>query len=131
MSAAAELSSSVVRPDLSVYCSGSTDSQLEIKMNTKMVTASGGYDLPAWEKLTTLKTWAEEGPPKGTLYHYPNPHNHQVLSISCAPAPPKIAAQIYTQAIATKLVAKYTQGGDSIDKAIGWASSELEGFMRA
>ena len=39
----------------------------------KMVTASGGYDLPAYEKLTTLKVWQEEGPPKGTLYHYPNP----------------------------------------------------------
>ena len=39
----------------------------------KMVAASGGYDLPAFEKLTTLKVWQEEGPPKGTLYHYPNP----------------------------------------------------------
>ena len=39
----------------------------------KLVAASGGYDLPAFEKLTTLKTWAEEGPPKGTLYHYPEP----------------------------------------------------------
>ena len=35
------LSSSVACPDLSVYCSGSTDSQLEIRMNTKIVTASG------------------------------------------------------------------------------------------
>ena len=61
----------------------------------KMVVASGGYDLPAFEKLTTLKTWAEEGPPKGTLYHYPNPHNHQILSVAAAPAPPKIAVQIY------------------------------------
>ena len=41
MSAAAELSSSVVFPLLSVYCSGRTESQLEIRMNTKMVTASG------------------------------------------------------------------------------------------
>ena len=48
--------------------------------------ASGGYDLPAFEKLTTLKTWAEESPPKGTLYHYPNPHDHQKLSISAAGA---------------------------------------------
>ena len=47
----------------------------------KMVAASGGYDLPAFEKLTDFKTWAEEGPPKGTLYHYPNPHNHQILSV--------------------------------------------------
>ena len=39
----------------------------------KMVVASGGYDLPAFEKLTTFKIWAEEGPPKGTLFHYPEP----------------------------------------------------------
>ena len=65
----------------------------------KMVEASAGYDLPAFEKLTDFKIWAEEGPPKGTLYHYPNPHNHQILSVAAAPAPPKIAHQIYTQAI--------------------------------
>jgi len=28
----------------------------------KLVVASGGYDLPAYEKLTTLKVWEEEGP---------------------------------------------------------------------
>ena len=44
----------------------------------KLVAASGGYDLPSFANLTTLKTWAEEGPPKGTLYHYPNPHDHQI-----------------------------------------------------
>jgi ABC-type glycerol-3-phosphate transport system substrate-binding protein len=38
-----------------------------------MVVASGGYDLPSFEKFTTFKVWQEEGPPKGTLYHYPNP----------------------------------------------------------
>ena len=41
------------------------------------------------EASPTFKTWAEEGPPKGTLYHYPNPHNHQILSIAAAPAPPQ------------------------------------------
>ena len=95
----------------------------------KMVAASQGYDIPAFAKLNDFKTWAEEGPPKGTLYHYP-PKPGQTLSISAYPAPPKIAAQIYTQAITTKLVAKCTQGGESIDKAIAWAASELQGFMR-
>ena len=38
----------------------------------KMVEASDGYDLPSFANFTTFKTWAEEGPPKGTLYHYPN-----------------------------------------------------------
>lgn len=95
----------------------------------KLVAASGGYDLPAFEKLTTLPTWANEGPPKGTLYHYPNPHNHQTLSIAASPAPPKIAAQIYSQAIMTKMVVRHNQG-EAMDKTIAWASSELEGFTR-
>ena len=30
----------------------------------RLVEASGGYDLPAFEKLTTLKVWAEAEPPK-------------------------------------------------------------------
>ena len=51
----------------------------------KLVAASGGFDLPPFTRYSTLPTWAEEGPPKGTLYHYPNPHNHQVLSIAAAP----------------------------------------------
>ena len=95
----------------------------------KMVAASGGYDLPAFEKLTTLKTWAEEGPPKGTLYHYPNPHNHQTLSITAAPAPPAIAFQIYTQAVPTKMVARHLQG-EALERTLAWAETEVEGFMR-
>ena len=86
----------------------------------KLVAASGGYDLPAFEKLTTLKTWAEEGPPKGTLFHYPNPYKHQILSIAAAPAPPKIAQQIYTQAIQTKMCLRYFQGEvDGKDAGLG------------
>jgi len=95
----------------------------------KMVEASGGYDLPSFEKFTTFKTWAEEGPPKGTLYHYPNPHNHQTLSIAAAPAPPRIAHQIYNQAIQTKMVVRHMQG-EPMEKTLAWAESEIEGFMR-
>jgi len=96
----------------------------------KLVAASGGYDLPAFEKLTTLKTWAEEGPPKGTLFHYPNPYNHQILSIAASPAPPKIAQQIYTQAILTKMCARYFQG-EAMEKTLAWAEGECEGYMRS
>ena len=95
----------------------------------KMVEASGGYDLPAFEKLTTLKVWAEEAPPKGTLYHYPNPYNHQILSVAAQPAPPKIAVQIYTQAIQTKMVVRFMQG-EPLEKTLAWAEAEVEGFMR-
>ncbi|CAN5847060.1 extracellular solute-binding protein [soil metagenome] len=95
----------------------------------KMVEASGGYDLPSFEKLTTFKTWAEEAPPKGTLYHYPNPHKHQTLSISAAPAPHKIAEQIYTQGVQTQMIVRHFKG-EAMDKTLDWASKELEGFMR-
>ena len=95
----------------------------------QMVSASGGYDLPAFEKLTTLKTWAEVGPPKGTLYHYPNPHNHQTLSIAAAPASPKIAQQIYVQATMTKMIVRHLQG-EAMEKTLAWAESEVEGFLR-
>jgi ABC-type glycerol-3-phosphate transport system substrate-binding protein len=95
----------------------------------KMVAASGGYDLPSFANLTTLPTWAEAGPPKGTLYHYPNPHNHQTLSIAGTPANPKIANQIYTQGLMTKMVVRHAKG-ENIEKTIDWASRELEGFMR-
>jgi hypothetical protein len=94
-----------------------------------MVIASGGYDLPSFANFTTFKTWAEEGPPKGTLYHYPNPHNHQTLSVTAAPAPPKIAQQIYTQALHTKMVVRHMQGED-MEKTLAWAESEVEGYMR-
>jgi ABC-type glycerol-3-phosphate transport system substrate-binding protein len=95
----------------------------------KLVAASKGYDIPSFEKLTTLSTWAEEGPPKGTLYHYPNPHNHQILSIAAAPAPPKIAQQIYVQATLTKMIVRHLQG-EAMEKTLSWAESEVEGFLR-
>jgi ABC-type glycerol-3-phosphate transport system substrate-binding protein len=95
----------------------------------KMVIASGGYDLPSFEKLTTFKVWAEEGPPKGTLYHYPNPYKHQILSVAAAPAPHKIAEQITTQGIQTQMAVRYFKG-EALEKTLDWASGELEGFMR-
>ena len=95
----------------------------------KMVVASEGYDLPAFSSFTDFKTWAEEQPPKGTLYHYPNPHNHQVLCIAAGPAPPKIAVQIYNQGTMCKMVARY-HGGEKLDSVLSWAESELEGFTR-
>ena len=93
------------------------------------VAASKGYDIPPFSGLHDFKTWAEEGPPKGTLYHYPNPHNHQILSIAAAPAPHKIAEQIYNQGIQTQMAVRYYKG-EAMDKTLDWAAKEIEGFMR-
>jgi len=95
----------------------------------KMVAASQGFDIPAFAKLTSLKTWAEEGPPKGTLYHYPNRYDHQKVSIAGAPAPPKIAVQIYVQGIMTKMTVRHLRG-EAMEKTLAWAEAEVEGFMR-
>jgi len=96
----------------------------------KLVAASQGFDLPPFANLTTLKTWAEEGPPKGTLYHYPNPYNHQILSIAAAPSPPKIAQQIYAQGLMTKMTVRHLQG-EPMEKTLAWAEVQVEGFMRS
>ena len=95
----------------------------------KMVAASQGFDNPAFANLTTLKTWEEEGPPKGTLYHYPNRNDHQIVSIAGAPAPPKIAVQIYVQGIMTKMTVRHMQG-EPMEKVLSWTESEVEGFLR-
>jgi ABC-type glycerol-3-phosphate transport system substrate-binding protein len=95
----------------------------------KMVVASGGYDLPSFEKLTTLSVWAEAEPPKGTLYHYPNPYNHQILSVAAAPAPHKIAEQINTSNIQCQMAVRYYTG-EPLEKTLAGAANEVEGFMR-
>lgn len=95
-----------------------------------MVKASAGFDIPAFANLTTLNVWAEEGPPKGTLFHYADPYKHQILSIAAAPAPHKIAVQIYRQGLQPQMVVRYAIKGEPMDKVLGFAASELEGYMR-
>jgi ABC-type glycerol-3-phosphate transport system substrate-binding protein len=95
----------------------------------QLVAASSGYDIPAFAKLHDFKTWADEGPPKGTIYNYP-PRGDEIASVAAAPAPPANANQIYTRGTMTKMVAHCTSGGESIEQTLAWASSELEGFMR-
>jgi len=95
----------------------------------KMVEASGGYDLPSFEKLTKFKVWGEAEPPKGTLFSYPDPYHTQTLSIAAAPAPHKIAEQIYNLGLQTQMAVRYFKG-EALEKTLDWASGELEGYMR-
>jgi ABC-type glycerol-3-phosphate transport system substrate-binding protein len=94
-----------------------------------LVLASGGYDIPGFAGLRDLKVWAGFGPPKGTLYNYP-PAGDRIVYMAGAPAPVAIATQMYNLGTITKMIAKFTQGGEPMDKVIAWAASELEGFMR-
>ncbi|MCA8929816.1 MAG: extracellular solute-binding protein [Alphaproteobacteria bacterium] len=95
----------------------------------RMVDASGGYDIPAFANFTSFDIWGKVEPPKGTLFHYPDPYHHQTLSIAAAPAPHAIAAQIFAQGTMPKMVVRLMQGED-IERTIKWAESECEGYMR-
>ncbi len=94
-----------------------------------LINASRGYDVPVYENFRDFTIWAQEGPPKGTLFNYP-PRGDVTLSIAGAPAPPKMANQMYAQGTMTKLIARCTQRGETIDQAIAWAEEEIEGFRR-
>jgi hypothetical protein len=80
--------------------------------------------------MRNFKIWEQVEPPKGVVYHYPPRDNRQVVWMAGAPAPASIAQQMYTQSIMTKMIAKYAQSGEPLDKVIGWAASELEGYQR-
>ncbi len=73
--------------------------------------------------------WEEIGPPPGGQYNYPL-RGDETQIITGFPAPQGIAAQIYAQAAIPNMVARVTQGGDSIEEAISWAENELEGYLR-
>lgn len=45
------------------------------------------------------------------------------------PSPHRIAEQIYTQGLMTKMVVRHAQG-EAMEKTLAWAESEVEGFMR-
>ena len=47
------------------------------------------------------------------------------------PAPARIGTQMFAQGTICKMVAQCTQAGRSIDQAIAFAETELEGFMRS
>ena len=95
----------------------------------KIVNGSIGYDIPSFASQRNFKIWEEVAPPKGTVFHYP-PKQSQTLSVACAPAPANVANQMYVQGVQTKLIAQCTQGGKTIQQAIDWGASELEGYMR-
>jgi hypothetical protein len=95
----------------------------------KMVAASQGYDIPSFEKLNDFKTWAEEGPPKGTLYHYP-PKRARSCRCPDFRRRRRSPSQIYNQAVDDE-DGRQGEPGRADRQGDRMAASELEGFMRA
>jgi hypothetical protein len=96
----------------------------------RQVASSQGYDLPPYTKFYDFKTWNENGPPPGTLSHYPIKGGDQKSTIACSPAPPLIAAQIFNQAVMPKMIVRHFRG-EPLEKTLDWAEGELEGFKRS
>jgi ABC-type glycerol-3-phosphate transport system substrate-binding protein len=96
----------------------------------KLVAASQGFDIPSFEGQLDFDVWEKQGPPPGSIANYP-PRGDVVVSISGAPAPVRIATQMFAQGTMTKMIAQHVVQGRSADQAIDWAASELEGFMRS
>jgi ABC-type glycerol-3-phosphate transport system substrate-binding protein len=96
----------------------------------KLVAASSGFDTPPFSSFMDFKVWEEVEPPKYTVYNYP-PRGDVIPSTTGAPAPLKIGTQIFAQATMAKLIAMCTQQGKSIEQAMSWCESEIEGFMRS
>jgi ABC-type glycerol-3-phosphate transport system substrate-binding protein len=102
-------------------------SQREIQ--EKLVTASIGFDIPPFPSLMDFKVWEEEGPPKGTFYNYP-PREDATAFLSGYPAPLKIGTQMYAQALLMKMIAMHAHQGATVEAAMNYAESEIEGYLR-
>src|SRR5438309_2427159 len=95
----------------------------------KLLAGGQGFDVPPFDKIDS-PVWAEAEPPKGTLYNF-KPRRDVIVSVAGSPAPARIGVQIYSQGTMCKMIAQCTQQGRSIEEAITWAESELEGCMRS
>ena len=97
----------------------------------QLVHASGGFDIPCVRRACATSRsgprWARRRAPCTTI--------RRAAIRSCRspalPRPPRSPRRCTRRRRITKMIAKFTQGGESMDKVIAWAASELEGFMRA
>ncbi|GAA0608183.1 extracellular solute-binding protein [Craurococcus roseus] len=98
----------------------------------KLVEASSGYDIPPFASMTEeIRVWRDVEPPRGTVYNYPvRPHHKATPNVAFAPAPAEIAVQMYNQGIQAKMIARMVQNNEPIDRVLGWATQEVEGFKR-
>jgi ABC-type glycerol-3-phosphate transport system substrate-binding protein len=88
-----------------------------------------GFDIPPFDSMLDFDVWDKVEPPPGTVYNYPlRPHHNSKRSFTGMPAPPQIAVQIYNNAVPCNMIAKVTHGGQSIEQAVAWAESELQGY---
>ena len=96
----------------------------------KMVAASGGYDLPSFEKLHRP---SRPGPRKGRRRARSTTTRTRTITRSCRSPPRRrrrrSPSRSTPRAIQTKMIVRHMQG-EAMEKTLAWAESEVEGFMR-
>ncbi len=91
--------------------------------------ASAGYDIPPMLSMHDFNIWNTEGPPTGTIFNYPSrPWHDATTNVSAAPAPPRIATQLYSNATLNVMVTKLSQGQKMKD-VLDWAEREINGYI--
>jgi ABC-type glycerol-3-phosphate transport system substrate-binding protein len=97
----------------------------------RQTTTSNGYDIPPFLSMSDFAIWDNEGPPKGTVFNYPQKAHHNArTSVAFAPAPAEFAVQAYTNALNTKTIARIAQAGETVDQALNWLERELNVIRR-
>jgi hypothetical protein len=99
------------------------------EQQSRLITASQGYDMPQMDAFLDHPIWAEIEPPRGTQYNYPIRGDERLI-VAGWPARPEFAAQIYTRYPLPHLVSRVTQKGESPRDAMKWAAREIETYKR-
>ena len=103
---------------------------LTLRQNAeKQVAASQGYDIPPYTKFNDFKTWDDEGPPKGSLSHYPIKGGDQKAGVDLLAGAAADRRPDLGQSIQAQMVVRYFKG-EAMEKTLDWASREVEGFKR-
>lgn len=99
----------------------------EPESQRRLLAAAQGYDLPQFSRYNEHPVWRTAAPPAGTLYNYPVRGDEQLIHAGY-PAPPAMAAGIYSGYLLPNLVTRVVRGGESFDAAIAWAVRELKSY---
>jgi ABC-type glycerol-3-phosphate transport system substrate-binding protein len=92
--------------------------------------AAVGYDIPPLLSMHDFNIWSTEGPPVGTVYNYPiRPWHDSISTASCAPAPPRIASQLFSNATFNVMVTKLTKQNEKMKDVLDWAEREINGYI--
>jgi hypothetical protein len=98
-------------------------------VQSKLITASQGYDYPQLPAFMTHPVWTEIEPPKGGQYNYPIRGDEKIITAGY-PAKQEYGVQIYYKWLLPTMVGKVTSGGMASKEAVKWAAKELQGYKR-